>query len=185
MEGRFRRSGKQLRPSVRLINAVDGFTVWSSVFERKTEDVFAVQEELAQAIVSKLGSKLRAAIGEPAAHGPPKPWEVYHLYLRGRHQWNQLGPESLNRAIECFRQVIGQEPSYAPAHAGLADCHIALADSGYAPPPEVTLKAKQAAVEGIDLDPALAGAHTSLAKVTEGYEWRVTEAESIHLGPSG
>jgi hypothetical protein len=104
MEGSFRRSGKQLRLSVILINAADGFTLWPSVFERKTEDVFAVQEQLAQAVVSKLGSKLGAGIGEAGRPGAAKSVEVYHLYLRGRHQWNQAGPESLNRAIECFRR---------------------------------------------------------------------------------
>jgi hypothetical protein len=109
-----------------------------------------------------------------AVQGQPGTIEVYRLYLRRRHQWNlqwnQLGSESLQRAIECFRKVIAREPSYAPAHAGLADCYIALAVSGYTSPNEVMPKARQAAAEAVALDPTLGEAHTSLAKATEGYE---------------
>jgi len=181
MEGSVRRSGEQLRLSVRLINAVDGFTVWSSVYERRIADIFAVQDELAQAIISALSPRLGTAAGQAGRPRSTRSVEVYRLYLRGRHQWNQLGPESLQRAIECFRKVIAQEPSYAPAHAGLADCYIALAGSGYTSPNEVMPKARQAAAEAVALDPTLGEAHTSLAKVTEDYEWRLTEAESIYL----
>ena len=181
MEGSIRRSGDQLRLSVRLVNAADGFTVWSSVYERKIQDVFAVQDELAHAIISTLAPRLGGGLGEIDRPRPSIDTEVYHLYLRGRHQWNQLGPESLSRAIECFREVIDREPSYAPAHAGLADCYIALANSGYASPAEVMPKARQAATDAIALDPNLAEAHTSLAKVAEDYEWKVKEAEAIYL----
>jgi serine/threonine-protein kinase len=181
MEGSVRSSGEQLRLSVRLINAVDGFTVWSSVYERRIADIFAVQDELAQAIISALSPRLGTAAGQAGRPRSTRSVEVYRLYLRGRHQWNQLGPESLQRAIECFRKVIAQEPSYAPAHAGLADCYIALAGSGYTSPNEVMPKARQAAAEAVALDPTLGEAHTSLAKVTEDYEWRLTEAESIYL----
>ena len=185
MEGSVRRVGDLLRLGVRLINAADGFTLWSSLYERGAEDIFAVQEELAQAIISTLGPQLGAGIGEVVRPRSMRDVDAYHLYLRGRHQWNQLGPESLQRAIQCFREVIARDPSYAPAYAGLADCYIALADSGYSSPNEVMPKAKQAGVQAIALDPALGEAHTSLAKVTEGYEWRVTEAESMYLRAIG
>ena len=185
VEGSVRRSADLLRLSVRLVNALDGFTLWSSVYERRTEDLFAVQEELAQAITSTLGPQLGAGIGELIPPQSTKNIEVYHLYLRGRHQWNQLGPESLRRGIECFREAIDLEQSYAPAHAGLADCYIALAASGYAPPNDVMPKAKQAAMQAIALAPALGESHTSLAKVTEDYEWKVAEAESIYLKAIG
>jgi Tfp pilus assembly protein PilF len=155
--------------------------VWSSVYERRIEDIFAVPDEVAQAIISALGPRLGAATGQLGRPRSTRNVEVYRLYLRWRHQWNQLGPESLQRAIECFGKVIAQEPSDAPAHAGLADCYIALAVSGYTSPHEVMPKARQAAAEAVALDPTLAEAHTSLAKVTEGYEWRLTEAEWIYL----
>jgi adenylate cyclase len=181
MEGSVRRIGSVLRLAVRLINAADGFTLWSSVYERRAEDIFAVQEELAQAILSTLGPQLGAGIGQALRPRSIPNVEAYHLYLRGRHHWNQLGPDSLNRAIECFREVIARDPAYAPAYAGLADCYIALAESGYASPKETMPKAKQAALQAIALDSALGEAHTSLAKVTEAYDWKVMEAEAIYL----
>jgi TolB-like protein/Tfp pilus assembly protein PilF len=180
MEGSIRRQGDQLRLSVRLVSAADGFTVWSSVYERKSDDVFAMQAELAQAIITTLEPRLGTGLGGVPRGRLPIDAVSHDLYLRGRHQWNQLGPESLNRAIEYFRRAIAHDPTYAPAHAGLADCYIALAYSGYAPPNHVMPKAKAAAAEAIALDPALGEAHTSLAKITEDYEWRVSEAESIY-----
>jgi serine/threonine-protein kinase len=185
IEGSVRRSENRLRLSVRLVNTADGFTLWSSGYERRTEDVFAVQEELAQSIIANLGTHLGASIGDAAKPRRTKNVEVYYRYLMGRHHWNQLGPDSLNRAIECFRQVIAQEPSYGPAYAGLADCYIALAGNGYASPHEVMPKAKQAAIEAIALDATLGEAHTALAKVTEDYDWKVSEAEPIYLRAIG
>jgi serine/threonine-protein kinase len=187
--GTVRRSGARLRVIAQLVDAATGQYLWSETYDRQVEDLFAIQEEISCSIVRSL--KLRLS-GPHAPSGPPaaRRIEVYDLYLRGRFHWNKRTPEGLDRAIQIFEQVIGLDPEFAPAHAGLSDALSLRVDFGMAklPPREVMPKAKAAALRAIELDPTLAEAHTSLGSITGLHEWRWNEAErhyrrAIELNP--
>jgi tetratricopeptide (TPR) repeat protein len=97
-------------------------------------------------------------------------------YLKGRHFWNQRGP-GLKKAIEFFQRALNEEPTYAPAYAGLADTYALLGFYGYAPPRDVMPKAKEAARKALALDPDLAEAHASLGYVHIMFDWNWEQAE--------
>ncbi|MGH9839248.1 MAG: tetratricopeptide repeat protein [Blastocatellia bacterium] len=116
--------------------------------------------------------------------------EAYQLYLRGRHFWNQRTAEGYKRAIECFEQATRIDPNYALAFAGLADSYQLLGGTdGTAAPKEIFPKAKAAAARALEIDGALAEAHTSLARVSITFDrdWPAAEREfkrAIELNPN-
>lgn len=126
LEGSVRRSGNRIRVTVQLVDAADGFQLWSERYDRQMEDIFDVQDEIARAIAEKL--KLTLTGGARRATENP---EAYELYLKGRHYWHQRSPSSLRVAIQCFEQTIKLDPQYALAYAGLVDCYGILRFYGW------------------------------------------------------
>jgi TolB-like protein/tetratricopeptide (TPR) repeat protein len=180
VEGSVGLADDRMRLTVQLVAVGDGYAVWSRTFDRALDDVFCVQEEVAGAIVHALAPALLdwsgdAAPGEPA--GRSVDFETYALYLRGRQQWNGRTPASLRSALDYFERAIRRDGSYAPAHAGAADCWAILVDYGIVPPADGLPPARDAAARALRLDPRLADAHASVALVSQ-LEWRWTEAES-------
>jgi tetratricopeptide (TPR) repeat protein len=163
----------------------DGYHLWSERYDRDMADVFAVQEEIARAIVQTLKVKL---LGQPDA-SIVKPGtddlEAYHLYLKGRHFWRQA---ALPKAIDCFQKAIERDPQYAQAFAGLADANCWLARFGYIPSTVAFSKAKSAAERAIAIDDRLADGHFSRAMVELffGWDFQLMEQEfkrAITLNP--
>lgn len=117
LEGSVRRSGDRLRITAQLINAADGYHLWSETYDRELTDVFVVQEEIAMAVAEALSITLGVATAPaPVATSDV---ETYDLYLRGRAAFNGGTPEDLLRAAELFREVLARDPDYAPALSGL------------------------------------------------------------------
>lgn len=178
LEGSVRCAGPALRVAVRLVNVASGFTVWSTVYERRMEDLFAIQEEIARSVSMALQPRLSPdAPASANSSRRTENLEVYDLYLRGRHLWNQLGPKSVQRSIEYFQEALRIDNRYAPAYAGLADAYITLAGSGFVAPREVMPPAREASLRAIELDDRLAEAHASLAKIAAEYDWDEERAE--------
>src|SRR5579859_4955100 len=127
LEGSFQRVGSVLQVSVRLINADDGYVLWSDTFRRDQNDVFAVQDEISQAVVRALQVRL-AGEPRPLVRRPTENLDAYDLYLKGRWFWNQrgAGPAPLHRSIAFFQQAIALDSNYAAAWAGLADDYSML-----------------------------------------------------------
>ncbi len=100
--------------------------------------------------------------------------EAYRLYLKGRHHWNRWTEEGFYKAIEHFQQAVENDPSYALAYAGLADCYVLLGWNSYLPPKEAFPKGKAAAKAALQLDSDLAEAHTPLAALLwlDDWEWK-------------
>lgn len=121
LEGSMRKSGDQIRITAQLVKADDGFHLWSETYDRTLDDIFAVQDEIAQAVVVALKSTLLGE--EPAtvrmAVTPAGNTEAYDLYLRARFQMHKRTPDSLKRALDYYNQVIEMNPDYAPAWSGL------------------------------------------------------------------
>jgi TolB-like protein/Tfp pilus assembly protein PilF/class 3 adenylate cyclase len=188
LEGSLRREGSRIRVSAQLVNARDGFHLWSDTFERELQGVFAVQDEIAHAIVDAL--KVKLAVAVPAGAQPNT--ESHDLYLKGRFYWNKRTIDALKKSIDYFNQAIEKDPNYALAYTGLADCYTSLGfdfDAGLLPSREAIPKAKAAALKALEIDDGLAEAHTSLAFIKLNYEWDWSGAErefkrAIELKPN-
>jgi len=184
LEGTVRRDGQRLRLGAQLTSTSDGLSLWSETYEREVEDVFAVQDEIAGAIVTALAPRLVAADGAPlspdtsaiATRSRTSDLEAYDLYLRGRWYWHQRGEAALRAAARHFEDAIALDPGFAPAHAGLADVLALLPVYGATPADSAWPRAREAAERAIALDGTLADAHTTLGLVHKSLgEWEESE----------
>ena len=185
LEGTLRRSGDRLRITAQLIDANNGYQLWSERYDRVIDDIFNVQDEIAATIANRLQLSFSE---EPAPEQPPtRNIEAYELYLKGRGLLYQRGL-SIAKAIECFNQAVAIDPSYAQAWAGLADGYTTSGYSGFKPPSEVMPLALEAARKSLELDSNLAEAHNALACATllydRNYELAGTEFKAaLRLNP--
>ena len=158
VEGSVARSGNRVRITAQLIDAASDEHIWARSYEEKVEDVLALQSRIATAIAGEIrGAVSSSAAGARRAVDP----EVYDLYLRGRNAWNTRSPEGFEQARTYFQQAIDKDPSFALAHAGLADTYqVAGLLSGT---PDGPARAREAAERALALDDSLGEAHASLA----------------------
>jgi adenylate cyclase len=188
LEGSVRKAGNRIKVTAQLINAADGYHLWSETYERELEDVFAVQDEIARAIVGALKVKLGGDEAGPLVTRATANLEAYSLYLQGRYLWNQRTAEALERAVRLFEQAIAKDPRFARAYAGLADSYVLLPYyEGSAVPKEADAGARRAAETALSLDSTLAEAHTTLAYIKmHQWDWRGAEQsfrQAIRLAP--
>jgi TolB-like protein/DNA-binding SARP family transcriptional activator len=165
LEGSVRRADDRLRVTVLLISTADGYRLWSRTFERDLRDVFAVQDEIAQAVVETLRLQLADRSESRLVVAPTDDLEAYSLYLQGRHFWSTRTPQGLARGLELFQQAIERDPGFARAYVGLADSHSLLVTGGAVPPREGYERARAAAEHALALDPSLGEAHAALGLV--------------------
>jgi eukaryotic-like serine/threonine-protein kinase len=168
LEGSVRKSGNRLRVTAQLINAADGYHLWSHRYDRELADVFAMQDEIAAAIASALQLKL---VGKPAdrrAHQPNLP--AYEAFLRGRHLVFVNTRESIAHAKEAFEQAIALDPEYAEAYAELATWHFVQVAAGLRRPAEAMPMARRHAQQALGLNPAEPRANAVLGAVAALYE---------------
>jgi TolB-like protein/thioredoxin-like negative regulator of GroEL len=167
VSGSVRKSGTRVRVSVQLVNAADGFQLWSERYDRTMDDVFAIQDEIATAIAEKLKVTLTAGHEEPLVRRAAN-LEAYELYLKGRAMFNrrEMGP-----AIACLQQAIALDPAYAPLQATLAATLALLGFYGFAPAYEAMPRARQAAQRAVRLDPTLGDAHATLFFINAMHDW--------------
>ncbi len=188
LEGSVRKSGQLLRITAQLIHVEDGFHLWSERFDRQMEDIFAIQDEIARAIVKMLEVKL---VGERRAlvRRYTDNLDAYTSYLQGRYYWNKRTEDGLEKGLSFFEQAIAKDSEYALAYAGLADSFNLLGFYGVAPPKEVYPRAQAAAQKALQMDETMAEAHASLgfARMFYGWDWpRAEEAfrRAIELNPN-
>jgi adenylate cyclase len=178
VEGSIGAADGRLRASVRLASASDGFTMWSSTYERDPRDLFDVQRRIAQSVVAALRPALlphrRAVDGRGCVRAPGH--DAYVHYLRGRQQWEQRTAESLRLALNSFASAVALDADFGRAHAGIADCWAILVDYGSVRPADGLPHAQAAAARALHIDPQLAEARSSAALIAQ-LEWRFAEAE--------
>jgi TolB-like protein/Flp pilus assembly protein TadD len=166
LEGSVRKSGNRLRITAQLINAKNGYHIWSDTYDRELTDVFAIQDEISRAIVDQLKLTLAGSQGEkPLVRAATSDPEAHSLYLRARHFLNR---DDYPHAIDYFSRAIARDPGYALAYAGLADTYAAQAESNAAdarPDSVAQREARVAVRKALDLDPTLAEAHVSLGRI--------------------
>jgi len=178
LEGSVRKVDSRLRITAQLLNVSTGYQIWSEKYERTLDDVFAIQDEITLSIVDRLRVKLLGEEREALLKRHTDNPEAYNLYLMGRFFWNKRNADGLKRGLECFSQAIQIDPSFARAYAGISDTY-ALFAYYWTPPRPTLMKAKAAAERALELDPALAEAHTSIAFVKHKLDrdWSGAERE--------
>jgi serine/threonine-protein kinase len=187
LEGSVRKVGNRIRVTTQLTDVMNGYQIWSEMYDRQLEDVFAIQDEISRAIVDALKIQL---VGEEQSLVVPttRNLEAYNLYLKGRFLYNKFTSSDLRRGIELFEQALAEDAGYARAQAGIADCWAMLADD-WVVPDEAYPKAKAAATKALDLETSLADAVTALGRVLCWYEWDFAGAErelrkAVRLNPN-
>jgi serine/threonine protein kinase/Flp pilus assembly protein TadD len=177
LEGSVRKAGDRVRVSAQLSNVADGYQLWAERYDRSMEDVFAIQDEIGQAIVERLRVKLVGSAGRPLVRRGTDNLEAYNAYLKGRYHWERRNRTFLGIAVEYFERAIALDPNYALAHSGLADCHTVMAIYAIRPLRELHPRAKASALRALEIDPDLPEAHHSIGAVKFWLEWDWRGAE--------
>ena len=188
LEGTVRKAGDRLRITAQLTSTDDGRLLWSQRHDRQLMDVFAIQDEIAATIVSTLRATMFTELSEHVPRRYTENINAYGLYLKGRYAWNKRTHEGVAEAIGYFEQAIAEDPSYAPAYAGLADSYALDVDYRSIPVAEAYARAKEYARKALALDESVPSAHASLAWSLFIYDWNWDEAErefrrAIELNP--
>jgi serine/threonine-protein kinase len=179
LEGSVRKAGDRLRVTAQLVNVSDGYHLWSERYDRRLDDVFAVQDEIARAIVERLKVKLVGPKEAPLVRRGSTNLEAYQLYLKGRYYFARRYKGRLEQAVDCFSRAIALDPDFAPAQAGLADGLSVAGFYGFRMPRVVLPKARAAAERAVALDETLAEAHSALGVLHAwlAWDWDVAERE--------
>lgn len=187
VEGSVTQSRRRLRVTAQLIDGKAGRYLWAQDYERSTGDILAVESEVARTIASQikltLSSREQSQLRAQADITP----EAYDAYLKGRYFWDKRTGNGLSKSIGYFRQVVAENPRYAPAWAGLADSYLLLGEFRLRPRQEAFPEAEQAVDKALELDDELGEAHASRAALeTDQGHWKAAEAEfrrALQLSP--
>ena len=181
LEGSVLCVGDRVRITAQLLKAMTDEHLWANRYDRDLRDVLDLQSEVAQAIVGAINVKLtpgeRRRLGKTRQVDP----EVYLLVLRGRQLWNLRTEESFRKALEYYRQATERDPTFAPAWAGLADCHNMLVNYGFIPVREGTPRAQAALARALELDPEMGQAYRVQAQIRWQCEFDWEGAEASYL----
>jgi serine/threonine protein kinase/tetratricopeptide (TPR) repeat protein len=171
LEGTVRKSGERLRITAQLTSTDDGRLLWSQRYDRTLSDVFSMQDEIADTIVTTLRATWFADLDQPVPKRYTDSVRAYSLYLQGRYAWNKRTQEGVTEGIEYFQQAIAEDPEYALAYTGLADSYALQIDYRNVPVANGFKRAKEYALKALALDDSLAEAHASLAWAMFIYDW--------------
>jgi TolB-like protein/DNA-binding winged helix-turn-helix (wHTH) protein/Flp pilus assembly protein TadD len=180
LQGSVRRWSDRVRITVQLIQARDQTDVWTESYDRELKDVLAVQDSVVRSVAGQIHIALTEEQEEHLAAPRQIRPEAYEAYLKGRYYWNKRTGDNMQKAEQYFQQAIDEEPKYAAAYSGLADCNSGLAWHGIKSPAEALPKAYAAAHKAIEIDAESAEAHASLALVlSHRWDWPEAEPEFI------
>jgi serine/threonine protein kinase/TolB-like protein/Tfp pilus assembly protein PilF len=177
LTGRVVRMNDELFIETELVDVDTQTRLWGERYNRKLSDIIALQDDISREISEKLRLKLSGEERKQLAKRYTESAEAYQLYWKGRYYWNKRRPEDIREASRYFQQAIELDPSYALAYTGLADCYV-LGNLLQLSPKEAMPVAIEKTNKALAIDPQLAEAHTSLAKIKLSYEWDWAGAES-------
>lgn len=204
LEGSVQSAGNRIRITVQLVEADTGYHLWSERYQRRIADIFAIQDEITQAVVEAVVPKVRSSLtgrsmtktfpGEThdtALDGPKSGAEAvqphrdsdnpdpaaYHLYLRGRYNWYKRFEIGLQAAVDLFERAIQKDPGYGPPYAGVADAFQTLGIFGFISPRVARSRALPAVERALELDSSLAAAHFSRGCGLLFFDWDFRGAE--------
>ena len=189
LEGSVRKAGNRLSVNAQLINAEDGYHLWSERYDRDMDDVFAVQDEIARSVVEKLKVKLLGEQDGPVISRPTDNLEAYNLFLEGRFHISRLTEGTIERGLACFTDALARDPGYARAHAGIAMVHSLRGWLSIETPRSAMTNASAAVQQALASDDALDEAHFASAYRLFYYAWDWDAAErefqqTLRLNPN-
>ncbi len=190
LEGSVRKAGNRVRITAQLINAADGYHIWSEVYDRNLTDIFEVQDEISGIIANKLRENLTAREHEESlVKAPTHNLEAYTLFLKGLHFHNKITPSDARRGIECFEKAIALEPYYAHAYAMASACYAFLGSTGQMRPGEAFGIVHKYSDKALQLDGSLAAGHVAKGSAYLLYDWNWKQAygsllQAIRLNPA-
>lgn len=189
LEGSVQRAGDRLRIHVQLIDARTDSHVWAQTYDRSVSDVFAIQGEIAQAVVQQLQASLTKSEKNAVTSRPTSNFEAYEAYLQGRYFWNKRTPDGYHQALVHFQSAIDADPSYAQAYVGLADATAFLAAHDSRDEALGSERVRGLLQKALQLDPSLGEAHASLGLLAMNRDWDWPKAErefrrAIELNPN-
>ena len=183
LEGSVRKSGKRVRITAQLIQVATDSHLWSETYDRELDDIFAVQDDIAQSVVKELraallgegvgstaDAKVKAEVLAASTGRADNP-EAYRLYLQGRHFNDRMTAADIARAVDYFRQALAIDPEFALAWTGLSNAYRTQAGYGWSPVKDGFERARDAANRALALAPDLAEGHVCLGFVLELYDW--------------
>jgi serine/threonine protein kinase/tetratricopeptide (TPR) repeat protein len=189
LEGSVQVSGDRLRVTARLTSVDDGYQLWSDNYNQKIDDIFAIQDDIAQKIMTVLKIELLGEKQTQLVKHYTENRDVYNLYLKGRYYWNKREKDDNLKSIEYFQEAVNKDPSYALGYSSMGMAYVTLGSNTFFPPKEVFPKAKEAALKALEIDPNLDEAHIVLGAVLNWYERDFSGSEreyrrAIDLNPS-
>jgi TolB-like protein/Tfp pilus assembly protein PilF len=179
----------RVRITAQLIHAPTDRHLWAEDYEYDLKDILTLQREVAKAIAREIKVQLTPEEDRHLSATPQIKPDAYQAYLKGLFYWNKRTGDDLRKAITYLEKAIEEEPDYALAYVGLADCYNLLSFYSNVPPVDSFTRAKEAALKAIALDETLGEAHNSLAYAISRYDWDLAEAErefkkAIELNPN-
>lgn len=189
LEGSVRKSGNRVRITAQLINAADGYHIWSENYDRNLTDIFEVQDEISGIIANKLRENLNSTAKKThLVKAPVKNITAYTHYLKGLYYLNKLTPADTRKAIECFEQALQLEPTYAQAYAMTAGAYSYLGSMGQVLPSKAFDIVHRYADKALELDDTIAESHCAKASAYLLYDWKWEKAhdslkKALELNP--
>ena len=190
LEGSVRKSGKRVRITAQLIEVASDSHLWSETYDRELDDIFVVQDDIAQSVVKELRTALlgeraeapaaaiAAAVVHKAASGRTDNAEAFQLYLQGKFFGERVTQSDTDKAIALFERALALDPDFALAWAGLSRVHQTQAGFGFAPIDKGYERGRDAAQHALRLAPDLAEGHVALGLILEVYDWNWTAADA-------
>jgi len=188
LQGSVRRSGNRLRITAQLVNASDGYHLWSERYDREMRDIFDVQDEITLAVVNALRVQLLGDEKEAMLKRHTENTEAYHLYLKGRYFWFKSAPQEFRKSRDYFQRAVDADPAYALGYFGLASFYGFASSWGLMPPREGWNRMEAATMKALGLDDTLAEVHHGLAALKWVYyrDWSGAEQafrKALELNP--
>ena len=187
LQGSVRRSSDRVRITIQLIQSHDQTDLWTESYDREVKDVLAVQDSVVRSIADQIHLTLTEEQKTRFTNQRQIQPEAYVNYLKGRYYWNKRTGDGMQKAEEYFQQAIDNDPRYAEAYSGLADCNSGLSWHGFKSPAEALPKAEAAARKAIEIDAQSGEAHASLGLLlSHRWQWVGAEAQfkrALELDP--
>jgi len=188
LEGKIEILSDHIRVSVQLVRVRDGILMWAATFTKSRQQIFALEQEVAERVVDSVPVHLSGAQEIRLTRTETENSKAYSLHLYGRYFLNKRSPGAVRQSIQYFQQAIAEDQAYAPPYADLAGAYVLLGAYGESPA-ELYPRAEEAAEKAVQLDNSLAAAHAALAMVSFHYAWRWPETEkeyrkALQLNPN-
>jgi len=190
LEGSVRKAGNRVRITTQLINAADGYHIWSENYDRDLTDIFVVQDEISSIIANRLRENLSLSKQtEQLVKAPTKNIEAYTLFLKGLYFRSKITPADMLKAIDLFEQAIQLEPNYAEAYAYIAGTYSYLGATGQVRPEKAFKIVNEYSEKALQLDDTIAESHLAKANAHMFYKWNPKAAyeslqKAIQLAPA-